>query len=622
MRTNLSVIRENWLLALLARPSTHAIAALVASLAMMGYVAHRWHDDTARAMAKFRQETSARNADAAEAAQFQVSLLYHGLRAIARSPGLKTLDRGVTDLDPAARRGVQDLVSDLASNVAISNVYVTLTQSVIGGLDRRKGLPNQPVISFKGRGERANAPTASRLRGALDTGPDAATSVEAQTRANVRAHLAAFQTAHSTLRSFRDLGYPARGSLGSGQPTLVYSLPFYGPDGRLRGAVSGVVPATAMAAKLGAGGNHVLSERETMPPVAATTGDVLFVVRSSVKAAGADGGWIVTTQGLRADFQGRDDVAAARRMAAQGFGLAAVLTLALLLAARMHRRFATRAFDREASLDAMIRTRTTELNAKLRELEAHRAALEAARQQAIQASEAKSQFLANMSHELRTPLNAILGFSDMMMQEIRGPLGHASYKGYAGDIHKSGAHLLSLINDILDLSKIEAGRFELHQSIFNPHETFQSAIGLLSLRAGDAGVTLHNQVSPHFDLSGDERAMQQIALNLLTNALKFTPPGGSVHAQSYLDATWLTLKIIDTGKGIAPDDLDRVFESFGQGRHDQASADRGTGLGLPIVRGLIQAHGGDVRIESQVGRGTTVVIRLPAALVLPAAAAA
>jgi cell cycle sensor histidine kinase DivJ len=131
---------------------------------------------------------------------------------------------------------------------------------------------------------------------------------------------------------------------------------------------------------------------------------------------------------------------------------------------------------------------------------------------------------------------------------------------------------------------------------------------------------LHNQISPHFHLIGDERAMQQIALNLLTNAVKFTPAGGSVHAQSYLDADWLTLKIIDNGRGIAPEDLERVFENFGQGRHDRAIKDRGTGLGLPIVRGLIEAHGGDVRIQSQLGRGTSVIIRLPAVRVRPAGA--
>jgi two-component system cell cycle sensor histidine kinase PleC len=348
----------------------------------------------------------------------------------------------------------------------------------------------------------------------------------------------------------------------------------------------------------------------------------LFVARKAVDLPDERQGWAVETPGPSAEFAARADVKAAGTMAVQGFGLAAVLTLALLLAARMHRRYADRAGDREASLDALVRTRTTELNARLNELEVRRAEVETARQEAIKASEAKSEFLANMSHELRTPLNAIIGFSDLMAQEIRGPLGHPSYKGYAIDINKSGAHLLSLINDILDLSKIEARQFELNVSVFNPSRTFQSAFDLLALKAADAGVTLYNQVSPHFDLQGDARAMHQIALNLLTNAVKFTPAGGSVHAQSFLDAQWLTLKVIDTGRGIAPDDLDRVFASFGQGRHDHAPSDRGTGLGLPIVRGLIEAHGGDVRIDSQLGRGTTVTVRLPATLLRAASAAA
>jgi two-component system cell cycle sensor histidine kinase PleC len=270
----------------------------------------------------------------------------------------------------------------------------------------------------------------------------------------------------------------------------------------------------------------------------------------------------------------------------------------------------------------MIRTRTSELNAKVNELEANKCALERARAEAVNASEAKSQFLANMSHELRTPLNAILGFSDLIRLEIRGPVGAPAYKGYADDIHRSGAHLLSLINDILDLSKIEAGKFELHESGFGLAGAFDAAFRLLSLKAYEGQIALVNQVDPKLCVAADERAFNQIAVNLTSNALKFTPPGGTVTVQSFADADGITLKFIDTGRGIRPEDIEAVFESFGQGRHDHAVKDRGTGLGLPIVRGLMRAHGGDAWIDSVVGRGTTVFLRLPASRLLPAQAAA
>jgi signal transduction histidine kinase len=641
MRPALKVTGENRFLAFVARPGALVAAALAIGAAMMGYVAFRWSDDHARALAKFRQETESRNAEAAEAARFKMSLLYQGLRTIARLPSVQSIDRRASNLDADARRSIQELYNNLASSVDVSEVYITSADFNPDRIDPRTGNPEEPIIMFDELIVGRNADQDGRLRGAIgedDAGTPSAHDTEIYEFRELQSQIGLLKSKYPAARSIKDLNYPAISSpelitcdnrfFSPSAPNdkdragIIYSVPFYGPEGRLRGIVSGVILTRNLHTALG-GGGHVLENAATAfasGPV--STAAALFTIQTPVHATDERKGWSVRTPGLKAVYFARDDVKAADRMAVQGLGLALVLTLALLLAARMHGQFATRAIDREANLDAMIRARTAELNAKVNELEAHRSALEAARAEAIQASEAKSQFLANMSHELRTPLNAILGFSDLMHQEIRGPLGHSSYKGYAQDIHRSGAHLLSLINDILDLSKIEAGRFELHESVFNPHRAFQTAFKLLELRAAQAGVTLHNQVSPHIDLQGDERAMQQIALNLLTNAVKFTPSGGSVHAQSFLDADWLTLKIVDNGKGIAPDDLERVFENFGQGRHDHAVKDRGTGLGLPIVRGLIEAHGGDVRIKSQVGRGTAVVIRLPAQRVRPAAAAA
>jgi two-component system cell cycle sensor histidine kinase PleC len=234
-----------------------------------------------------------------------------------------------------------------------------------------------------------------------------------------------------------------------------------------------------------------------------------------------------------------------------------------------------------------------------------------------EANRAKSEFLANMSHELRTPLNAVIGFSDVMRLEMMGPIGTPAYRSYADDIHSSGEHLLALINDILDLSKIEAGKFELREGEFDMGEMVEEAHRIVMLRARDGGVTLINEVPKGIILWGDETAMRQVALNVATNAIKFTPQGGSVRSsvETLPDGRFATL-VSDTGVGIKVEDQERVFEVFGQARHDIATRERGTGLGLPIVRSLMRAHGGDATLESKPGEGTTIRLILPMERVL------
>ncbi|MBI3700184.1 MAG: sensor histidine kinase [Afipia sp.] len=239
-----------------------------------------------------------------------------------------------------------------------------------------------------------------------------------------------------------------------------------------------------------------------------------------------------------------------------------------------------------------------------------------ARDRAEKASRAKSQFLANMSHELRTPMNAILGFSEMM--EINTAMAHEKYSEYAGIINQSGQYLLGLINDILDLAKIESGTFQLHETRVALLPLAAECIQLLSTKAEIGGLTLVNDVPAALpDLHTDEHALRQILINLLSNALKFTPAGGEVHvfAEILRDGA-LAMGVRDTGVGIAAEDQKHVFENFGQGRHDIVIMDKGTGLGLPIVKGLIEAHGGRVEMQSTVGTGTCVTVIVPATRVL------
>jgi two-component system cell cycle sensor histidine kinase PleC len=232
------------------------------------------------------------------------------------------------------------------------------------------------------------------------------------------------------------------------------------------------------------------------------------------------------------------------------------------------------------------------------------------------ASRAKSEFLANMSHELRTPLNAILGFSELLHSDVFA----TKRAEYAALIHDSGEHLLTLINDILDLSKIESGKLTLHETTVELQGLAATCIELVRLKATDAGISLSTEIAEALPpIRGDMRALKQMLLNLVANAMKFTPARGEVVVFAHLTGTGeMAIGVRDTGVGIALQDQARVFESFGQGRHDAVSADKGTGLGLAIVKGLAEAHGGRVGLESEVGRGTCVTIFLPEDRVQPA----
>ncbi len=247
-----------------------------------------------------------------------------------------------------------------------------------------------------------------------------------------------------------------------------------------------------------------------------------------------------------------------------------------------------------------------------------------AREKAERASTAKSEFLANMSHELRTPLNAVLGFSEVIKGLLFGRDAIDRYADYAANVHASGSHLLGLINDILDLSKIEAGKWQLKETRFSLIAQAREALCFIEPQAKQKSLRLLLDSPQDLTLIADERAIRQILINLLANAVKFTQRSGTVTvALRCLNDGSGQITVSDTGVGIAREDLDCVLENFGQGRHDVATTDdRGTGLGLPIVKGLVQAHGGGLRIESEVGLGTTVTVILPAARVVEAHEAA
>jgi PAS domain S-box-containing protein len=251
-------------------------------------------------------------------------------------------------------------------------------------------------------------------------------------------------------------------------------------------------------------------------------------------------------------------------------------------------------------------------------------ALREAKVQAETASRAKSDFLANMSHELRTPLNAIIGLSEMIKTEMLGPVANEQYRSYAGDINSSGLHLLSIINEILDLAKVEAGKMDLDMRLLNLAELAQDVLRILATQADAMGLTLEVAIAPDLPrVHADEQAIRRILFNLLSNAFKFTPSGGKVSVSlGQLSTGEIKLSIADTGIGIAPENIPKLMQPFVQLDNVYKRRTPGAGLGLAIVRSLVERHGGTVVIDSALEEGTRITVTLPASLVASATAQA
>jgi len=265
-----------------------------------------------------------------------------------------------------------------------------------------------------------------------------------------------------------------------------------------------------------------------------------------------------------------------------------------------------------ATVTAMIGFRA-EKDALIAELEQAKSISDEARLRAEEANHSKSRFLATMSHELRTPLNAILGFSEIMRSEILGAHDNPVYKEYANDIHKSGQHLLNLINEILDISRIESGRYELHETQVAIATVVEDCQRLMRLRSETKGLRIIEVFEPELPLLwADERAMRQICLNLLSNAIKFTPPAGTITLTiRRTPSGGQCLSVKDTGPGIPEQEIPRVLKSFGQGSLAHQTAEGGTGLGLPITKALTELHGGTFDLKSRLGQGTEVIVSFP-----------
>jgi len=237
-----------------------------------------------------------------------------------------------------------------------------------------------------------------------------------------------------------------------------------------------------------------------------------------------------------------------------------------------------------------------------------------ARDEAERANRAKTAFLVTMSHELRTPLNAVIGFSEIMKGELLGPVGRPEYREYSRDIHESGQHLLSLINDLLDLAKIESGKDDLVEEWIDVPSLIRSTASLARGRAARAGVEIEISFDDELPmLRADERKLKQILTNLLINAVKFTENGGSISVKCWARSeSGFVIQVVDTGIGIAPEDIHLALSQFGQIDNQLSRKNKGTGLGLPLAKAITEQHGGSLDLQSEPGKGTTVTVRLPA----------
>ncbi|MFC6491116.1 sensor histidine kinase [Nitratireductor sp. GCM10026969] len=271
----------------------------------------------------------------------------------------------------------------------------------------------------------------------------------------------------------------------------------------------------------------------------------------------------------------------------------------------------------------MLLSFRSEKDALVAELETAKALSDEARRRAEEANLAKSRFLASMSHELRTPLNAILGFSEVMAKEVLGPIRNETYRDYARDVHESGRHLLDLINEILDLSRIESGRYQMNEEPLALADLVQECCRMMELKVRTKDIHLFQQAEPVLPrLLADHRAVRQIVLNLLSNAIKFTPSGGEIRVRvGWTAGGGQYIAVKDNGPGIAEDEIPIVLAAFGQGSIAIKSAEQGTGLGLPIVQGLAKLHDARFDLRSKLREGTEAIVAFPPARVLEEAPA-
>ncbi len=600
-----------------------AILAVGVALAFAVYAEER--SDLAVALENYRAESRADTRDVAHDVEETFGRLYRGLRTIARLPGVRDIDRHALRFDADARQTVQELYNNLASGVATSEVYIVPEDFDPEHIDPFTGQLESPITTF------------DELivgRHADDHLADVASGLEEieihEYRLMVR-QLAVLRARFASEQLIRELEYPAisgpevitcdNSRYSPTRPDdrdrsgLVYSVPFFAPDGRLKGLVSGVV-LTAALRELLPSGDFALHQRDNAYLAGAAKAgpwqDALPYVRNNepdpdllysevvpLTIGDEFGTWHLWAGRSDDNYWSRSEVVAARHAAVIGYVLAALLTLSACLVVRTTRQHRRLIESQNAELESKVQQRTRELEQSTRE--------------ARSANVAKSQFLANMSHEIRTPMNGIIGMNELLLDtSLTG-----TQRRYVETIGYSSRALLSIINDILDFSKIEAGKLEVETVEFGLHEAVGQIVDLQALRAAEKGLALRASVAADVParVRGDPVRFQQVLSNLIANAIKFTERGSievDLNCIGRDDSRCrLRCSITDTGIGIPADRQAALFRPFVQADTTTTRRFGGTGLGLSICHELVTLMGGEIGLDSQPGSGSTFWFELP-----------
>lgn len=606
------------------------------SLGALLATAVRWSEQTQleSARAAYRAESHGEAVRRAKAIEEVFRTVYQHARTIGRLPGVRSIDRYAREFDPNARGAVQEIYNNLATDVAVSELYIVPVDLDPEAIDPVTGLPQAPITTFDELivGRTADEP---RVDGREERGRKVVEEIEIHEYRLMAEQLGHFRRRCPTEASLKGLEYPAlsgrevvtcdNSRYSASRPDdrsrsgIVYSIPFFSIEGELRGCVSAVIltgalrellPDNYSAIVAPGNGYFVARDDHYWPQYTADLArlgvpDPSLLYSESITIPVNDGGapWMLWNGRPDGDFWVRPDARAARSLATGGYcGSVAVTGLVLIAVGRSARR-QRHVAEINRRLEGAVQERTAALAEKATQLDQSRVAAE-------QASRAKSEFLANMSHEIRTPMTAILGYADLILDRTQSVEQRAES---VQTIRRNGEHLMSIINDILDLSKIEAGRMGVERAMVSPVSVVEEVRSLMQVRAASKGLELRVEYEWPLPacVNTDALRLRQILVNLVGNGLKFTERGGvTVRVRYDGDEGAMRFEVVDSGIGMTGEEIGRLFQPFVQADCSTTRRFGGTGLGLTISKRLAAMLDGDISVDSTPNRGSVFTLLL------------